>query len=162
MQPNFEINVLANKISSVPLLARYTTSTHPAPLARGIIGRLLDRIYDDGEPVPDKQEPKNLEDAGNRSQPSKSESPSGAHRSLSSTEEISCIVPGMPPSMLDPLLAETVHALTAIGGHENPPARHIVGFEAVACVKEKLKTVSEELEDFVEASSAVDIGSEET
>lgn len=52
---------------------------------------------------------------------------------------------------------ETVHALTAIGGHENPPARHIVGHEGVASVKEKLKTVSEELEDFVEVSCAVDI-----
>ena len=55
------------------------------------------------------------------------------------------------------LLAETIHALTAVGGHENPPARHIVGYEAVASVKEKLKTVSEELEDFVEISGAVDI-----
>lgn len=32
-----------------------------------------------------------------------------------------------------------------------------MGFEAVASVKEKLKTVSEELEDFVEVSCAVDI-----
>jgi hypothetical protein len=50
-----------------------------------------------------------------------------------------------------------VHALTAIGGHENPPARHIVGCEGAVAVKEKLKTVTEELEDFVEASLAVDI-----
>lgn len=55
------------------------------------------------------------------------------------------------------LLAETVHALTAIGGHENPPSRHIVGAEGVASVKEKLKTMSEELDDFVEASNAVDV-----
>ena len=55
------------------------------------------------------------------------------------------------------LVDETVHAITAIGGHENPPARHIVGFEGIASVKEKLKTVSEELEDFVEVSCAVDI-----
>lgn len=55
------------------------------------------------------------------------------------------------------LIAETVHALTAVGGHDNPPARHIVGFEGVASVKEKLKTVSEELEDFLEVSSAVDL-----
>lgn len=57
----------------------------------------------------------------------------------------------------DLLVLETVHALTAIGGHENPPARHIVGFEGVTSVKEKLKTVSEELEDFIEVSCAVDI-----
>lgn len=55
------------------------------------------------------------------------------------------------------LVAETVNAITAIGGHENPPARYIVGFEGIASVKEKLKTVSEELEDFVEVSCAVDI-----
>ncbi|OAA68780.1 NAD(P)-binding domain protein [Niveomyces insectorum RCEF 264] len=65
--------------------------------------------------------------------------------------------PRLPAAALDRLVLETVHALTAIGGHENPPARHIVGFEASAAVQEKLKTVSEELEDFVEASLAVDI-----
>ena len=62
--------------------------------------------------------------------------------------------------MKSAMLAETVNAITAIGGHDNPPARHIVGYEAVASVKEKLKTVSEELEDFVELSAAVDIDGE--
>lgn len=57
---------------------------------------------------------------------------------------------------------ETVHAITAIGGHENPPARHIVGSEGAASVREKLKTVSEELEDFIECSCAVDINVGET
>ncbi|KAI0913302.1 hypothetical protein F4824DRAFT_501617 [Ustulina deusta] len=65
--------------------------------------------------------------------------------------------PKLPGASTDRLVAETVHALTAIGGHENPPARHIVGFEGAEAVKEKLKTVTEELEDFVEASVAVDI-----
>lgn len=65
--------------------------------------------------------------------------------------------PKLPPSSMDRLVGETVYALTAIGGHENPPARHIVGFEGAEAVKEKLKTVTEELEDFVEASVAVDI-----
>lgn len=65
--------------------------------------------------------------------------------------------PKLPVSATDRMVAETVHALTAIGGHENPPARHIVGFEGAEAVKEKLKTVTEELEDFVEASVAVDI-----
>lgn len=65
--------------------------------------------------------------------------------------------PKLPASAVDRLVMETVHALTAIGGHENPPARHIVGFEGAIAVKEKLMTVTEELEDFVEASVAVDI-----
>ncbi|ORY71174.1 uncharacterized protein BCR38DRAFT_416092 [Pseudomassariella vexata] len=65
--------------------------------------------------------------------------------------------PKLPASSVDKLVMETIHALTAIGGHENPPARHIVGFEGAEAVKEKLKTVTEELEDFVDASLAVDI-----
>lgn len=65
--------------------------------------------------------------------------------------------PMLPASSLDALVNETVKALAAIGGHENPPARHIVGFEGAEAVKEKLRTVTEELEDFVEASISVDI-----
>ena len=62
----------------------------------------------------------------------------------------------LPPELHEPLIQETIHALCAIGAHENPPGRHIVGHEGVAAVKEKLKTVSEELEDFVEVSNKVD------
>jgi hypothetical protein len=74
-----------------------------------------------------------------------------------SEDEIQYRYPHLPAAAYDKLVMETVHALTAIGGHENPPARHIVGFEGAVAVKEKLKTVTEELEDFVEASLAVDI-----
>jgi NAD(P)-dependent dehydrogenase (short-subunit alcohol dehydrogenase family) len=74
-----------------------------------------------------------------------------------SEEEIIQRYPKLPASALDKMVQETVNALTAIGGNENPPARHIVGFEGAEAVKEKLKTVTEELEDFVEASLAVDI-----
>jgi len=62
------------------------------------------------------------------------------------------LYPPLSVSHLELLTAETIHAITAIGGHDNPPARHIVGVEGVASVKEKLKTVSEELEDFIECS----------
>lgn len=75
---------------------------------------------------------------------------------LKSTE-FSSHLPKLPAKMSESLLAETIHAVIAIAGHANPPARHIVGFEGVASVKEKLKTVSEELEDFVEVSCAADI-----
>jgi NAD(P)-dependent dehydrogenase (short-subunit alcohol dehydrogenase family) len=74
-----------------------------------------------------------------------------------SEDEVQYRYPILPAAAYDKLVMETVHALTAIGGHENPPARHIVGFEGAVAVKEKLKTVTEELEDFVEASLAVDI-----
>lgn len=64
--------------------------------------------------------------------------------------------PPLSMAHLEVLVAETVYAILAIGGHENPPSRHIVGQEGVASVKEKLKTVSEELEDFIQASFAID------
>ena len=77
--------------------------------------------------------------------------------SLLSRDEVVSLCPPLSQAHTEKLIAETVHCLTAIGGHENPPARHIVGVEGVASVKEKLKTVSEELEDFIDASTAVDI-----
>ena len=135
VQPNLEVNVLTNKITAVPVMPQYAPGKHPAPLCRGIIGGLLDRI-------------KGSDDD---------------HDSEESTfmgTEITSLYPRLPTKMTAQLLAETVHAITAIGGHENPPARHIVGYEGVASVKEKLKTVSEELEDFVEISCAVDIDEE--
>jgi len=133
-----EVNVLTNKINAAPELSHYSPESNAAPLCRSILGNLLDRI-------------EHSEDAANgmRSQ-----------SKLSSSETVS-LYPKLPPQMTSAMLAETVHAITAIGGHENPPARHIVGHEAVASVKEKLKTVSEELEDFVEVSTAVDIDGEE-
>jgi hypothetical protein len=132
VQPNLEINVLTNQITAAPLLSQYSPQQNPAPLSRTIIGGLLDRLP-----------------------PSDSSNPISS--SLSSATEITSLTPSLPPEMRASLVAETVNAITAIGGHDNPPARHIVGFEGIASVKEKLKTVSEELEDFVEVSCAVDI-----
>ncbi|PGH17260.1 hypothetical protein AJ80_04902 [Polytolypa hystricis UAMH7299] len=77
-----------------------------------------------------------------------------------SAPTIVSLYPPLSPAHLEVLIAETIHALTSIGGHENPPARHIIGSEGVASVKEKLKTVSEELEDFIQCSCAVDISVE--
>lgn len=138
IQTHMEVNVLTNRINAAPELPQYTPESNSAPLCRSIIGNLLDRIehYDSST-------------AGMQS-----------FSKLSSGETVS-LYPKLPPQMTSAMLAETVHAITAIGGHENPPARHIVGHEAVSSVKEKLKTVSEELEDFVEVSTAVDIDGEE-
>ena len=137
IQTNMEINVLTNKITAAPVLPQYTPENNPAPLCRTIIGSLLDRI--------DNPEDEGSDCSGKQDQ-----------SRLSSSETVS-LYPKLPARMKSAMLAETVNAITAIGGHENPPARHIVGHEAVASVKEKLKTVSEELEDFVEVSAAVDI-----
>ena len=136
VQPNLEIGVLTNRITAAPTMPQYAPERHPAPLSRGIIGGLLDQIHSkDGEQQ------------------------GGSSRLV--TDEITSLYPKLPAEMQKQLLAETVHAITAIGGHENPPARHIVGYEGVASVKEKLKTVSEELEDFVEVSCAADIEEED-
>ncbi|KAK3056088.1 hypothetical protein LTR09_003324 [Extremus antarcticus] len=134
VQPNLEVNVLTHKITSAPPMAAYAEETNPAPLSRNILSGILDRLEGTEAPT-----------AGDQ-----------LH-----SEEVKSLYPPLSRTMKERLVAETVHAVAAIGGHDNPPARHIVGFEGVASVKEKLKTVSEELEDFVECSSAVDIEKED-
>ena len=130
VQPNMEINVLTHKITSAPPMAAYAEETNPAPLSRNILSGILDKIEGTSEPT-----------AGDQ-----------LH-----SEEVKSLYPPLSKTMKERLVAETVYAVAAIGGHDNPPARHIVGFEGVTSVREKLKTVSEELEEFVECSNAVDI-----
>lgn len=132
VQPNKEITVLTNKITFAPQLPQYESTNNPAPGLRDILTNVLN-INPDTRISPSDQKDKNGKEA------------------------IISRYLRLPSEAKDRLVLETVHALTAIGGHENPPARHIVGYEGVASVKEKLKTVSEELEDFVEVSCAVDI-----
>lgn len=132
VQPTIEVGLLTNKIISTPSMHQYSPRNNPAPLFRGILGGLLNRF--DTVQQNENHEPASL--TGDRTQ---------------------SLYPKLPPKMQSSLLAETINAITAIGGHDNPPARHIVGHEGVASVKEKLKTVSEELEDFVDCSYAVDI-----
>ncbi|KAA6409335.1 MAG: hypothetical protein FRX48_06888 [Lasallia pustulata] len=163
VQPNLEIGVLINRITSAPLLPQYAPDVNPAPLSRTIIGGLLDRIdasqshrqsYSSSPPSTLNS---NTPDETPETNPATTTTAASPTPNLSSSTAITSLYPSLPTAMKDRLIAETVHALTAIGGHENPPARHIVGCEGVASVKEKLKTVSEELEDFVECSCAVDI-----
>lgn len=130
IQPNMEVNVLTHRITSAPPMACYTEENNPAPLSRNILSSLLDRIDGSAEPVTGDQLHSN---------------------------EVTSLYPPLSKGMKERLVAETVYAVAAIGGHDNPPARHIVGYEGVTAVKEKLKTVSEELEEFVECSGAVDI-----
>jgi hypothetical protein len=127
VQPNKEIPVLTNKIIFAPQLPQYESSNNPAPGLRDILTNVVNMH------------------------------PDTKINSRQSKTDIVSRYPRLPSDARDRFVMETVHALTAIGGHENPPARHIVGYEGVASVKEKLKTVSEELEDFVEVSCAVDI-----
>ncbi|KAG7008105.1 hypothetical protein G7Y79_00007g022300 [Physcia stellaris] len=140
LQTNLETSLLTNKITFAPSLPAYTPAQHPAPLVRTMVGGLLSRL-----PL-------------KASEPTANNSNSTVSPILNHSEgRIESTYPCLPPSMKTALLSETIHAITAIGGHENPPARHIVGYEAVGSVKEKLKTVSEELEDFVQVSAGVDI-----
>lgn len=134
IQPNIEIAVLTNKITSAPPLPAYAPDSNPAPLFREILASLLDKLEGSKEPT-----------TGDQLQ----------------AESVNSVYAPLYRALREQLVAETVHAVAAIGGHDNPPARHIVGFEGTSSVKEKLKTVSEELEDFVESSMAVDILREE-
>ncbi|KAL9602868.1 MAG: hypothetical protein Q9219_001563 [cf. Caloplaca sp. 3 TL-2023] len=143
VQPNIEINVLTNQITAAAQLPQYRPGNNPAPLFREIIGGILDRLGSTSQLSTD--------DA--------SDEPVGSVSTLQA-EQIVSIYPQLSEQSKNRLLTETINALTAIGGHDNPPARHIVGHEAVGLVKEKLKTVSEELEEFVEVSCAVDLDGE--
>lgn len=128
VQPNKEVGVLSNKVIFAPQLPQYDSSQNPAPGLRDILCDVVG--YHPEE---------DLDEHGERKE-----------------EGIVSRFPKLSAESADRLVMETVHALCAVGGHENPPARHIVGHEGVASVKEKLKTVSEELEDFVEASLSAD------
>lgn len=144
VQPNIEINVLTNQITTAPQLPQYAPENNAAPFFRDIAGSLLNRLEAVASPSVDGVVDGRL-----------SSSSAGERKSVVSE------YPQLSEQMKNGLLAETIHALTAIGGHENPPARHIVGHEAVGVVKEKLKMVSEELEDFGEVSYAVDLDGED-
>lgn len=58
------------------------------------------------------------------------------------------------------MLAETVLIILHISGLENPPGRIVVGNDGVEMVKDRVKTVSEELEEFLDASLGADIPKE--
>lgn len=119
----------------------YSPSATQAPLFRGILNRLVPRL-------PNSQYGTDNADE-NTDHTSSEDGPFSTNKVLS-------MYPPLSSAHMEVLVAETVYAITAIGGHENPPSRHIVGQEGVASVKEKLKTVSEELEDFIQSSFAVD------
>ena len=185
VQPNIEIPMLTNKITSAPPLPEYAPDVNGAPLSRELMSGLLDKL--DGEaglgllPVGEMETPTGAELTSPAASWITAQTPGseeGTTPGLTRTASISqgqtsavltqgdllhastvtSLFPNLPGSMKQSLVAETVFAIAAIGGHDNPPSRHIVGYEGVASVKEKLKTISEELEDFLGVSGAVDIG----
>ncbi|KKY25605.1 putative short chain dehydrogenase reductase family protein [Phaeomoniella chlamydospora] len=167
VQASIELGILSNKIITAPQLAAYLPDVNPAPLFRGLLDGLLNRLpeikkqYPTSPPSPVVDTPSVATDNAEDDSGVGVDSPySSISRdfgpNLLSKNEIVSLYPPLSHAHSEKLIAETTHALTAIGGHENPPARHIIGVEGVASVKEKLKTVSEELEDFVDVSIAVD------
>lgn len=159
VQANMEVNVLTNRITSVPPMPEYLQGENPAPLAREIFSGLLDKLEridnPNAHPSNNFDETKSPSGDSNMSETGQDAEPTMGD--LLSSDTVTSLYAPLPASVKSNLIAETVHALTAIGGHDNPPARHIVGSEGVTAVKEKLKTTSEELEDFVQVSAAVDI-----
>ena len=160
-----EVNVLTNRITSVPPMAEYLQGENPAPLAREIFSGLLDKLerIENPQVAPHNYSSFEASQESPSSENMSAISPDAVmHEStigdLLSSEIVTSLYAPLPAVVMADLIAETVHALTAIGGHDNPPARHIVGPDGVSAVKEKLKTTSEELEDFIEVSGAVNIG----
>lgn len=149
VQPSQEIQSLTNRLIFAPKLSAYDSDDNPAPNIRDILCNVLDADPNTAVPSASLSTP-----------PPEVSSPTSMDFDLSPElghGDIFKRYPRLPPAAAEKLVMETVHALSAIGGHENPPARHIVGTEGALAVREKLKTVSEELEDFVDASLAVDI-----
>ena len=141
MQCSIEIPILTNLVTTVPpIVPAYSPGINPAPLFRGILNRLVPRLP-------------NTQDANGSQNPDQT---SSIEEGPFSGPELTSTYPPLSSAHMEVLVSETVYAIIAIGGHENPPSRHIVGQEGVASVKEKLKTVSEELEDFIQCSFAVD------
>ncbi|KAK6541708.1 hypothetical protein TWF694_007501 [Orbilia ellipsospora] len=94
----------------------------------------------------------------------------GDPRSPSSTDSVSPFprvlkYPNISAAMHLELVAETVKVIMAVAGKENPPGRIIVGGEdggedgegGVQSVKERMKAVSEELEEFLECAMSADV-----
>ncbi|KAL2844674.1 hypothetical protein BJX68DRAFT_242810 [Aspergillus pseudodeflectus] len=156
-QCSIEIPILTNLVTSVPpIVPAYSPGINPAPLFRGILNRLVPRL-------PNTQNNSNW--ANGSENPNPNQNPTSGQPTSTSTSaedgpfsvpDLISTYPPLSSAHMEVLVTEAVYAITAIGGHENPPSRHIVGQEGVASVKEKLKTVSEELEDFIQCSFAVD------
>lgn len=158
VQANMEVNVLTNRITSVPPMTEYLQGENPAPLAREIFSGLLDKLERIDNPSLNPNFDEKSPDSDDMSATSPdADMPDSTMGDLLSSDTVTSLYAPLSTTLKSSLIAETVHALTAIGGHDNPPARHIVGMEGVTAVKEKLKTTTEELEDFIEVSNAVDI-----
>lgn len=147
VQPSKEIQTLTSRLIFAPQIPAYEHSFDPAPSIRDMLTHVLNSHPDTVMPIVS---------------PEPAITPTSEEDSTSLEPELGRgdlihRYPRLPASALDTLVTETLHALTSIAGHENPPSRHIVGAEAALAVREKLKTVTEEMEDFVDASLAVDI-----
>lgn len=170
VQPNQEMQALTNRLTFAPRILAYGRAFDQAPNIRDILTNVLNADPDTAIPSAstqpeteaDTDQPEQEQQQQQQTRPTTADSIDSemVDTYLEPDPPVGQVFqryPHLPAATVDSLVAETVHALTAIGGHENPPARHIVGGEGAAAVREKLKTVSEELEDFVDASLAVDI-----
>lgn len=152
-QCSIEIGILTNLVTSVPpIFPAYSPARNQAPLFRGILNHLVPQLPDASTSSNSPPTPSRANDENARV--------SSIENGPFSVPEVVSMHPPLSSAHLEVLVSETVFAITSIGGHENPPSRHIVGQEGVASVKEKLKTVSEELEDFIQASFAVDVAAD--
>lgn len=133
VQPNLEA-FLHHKMTFVPSLSDYKPAANPALSIRDTLFRSLPDIT---------------------SFPSSTELPLRPEPKLEGEEGTT--ISGYP-STSDPLLLRDIgHTLISIGGHPNPPIRHVFGFDAIETVREKLRGVTEEMEEFLDATRAVDI-----
>jgi hypothetical protein len=153
VQPHLELSVLTNKLTLAPSMPAYNSAGNPASSIRSIFSSATS-LSPSQQSV--KVHPNISLDLSSKTEKTKAENKKEKAPTPAS-QNIEYRPSSLSPAVAKEALAETVHAILSIAGHENPPARHIVGSEGVNVVKDKLKTVSEELEDFLDISGSVDI-----
>ncbi|KAI9889073.1 MAG: hypothetical protein M1814_005862 [Vezdaea aestivalis] len=165
VQPNLEVNVLTNKIHFAPQMPEYTEVGVEAYEDDEDEEEVEEEDQDEEEIQDNEKEEEEQGEDGSLVGHNIREKLQGALAQVSSASLANqssifdgnqTIRPNLTLDAVGRLVEETVYTLISIGGHDSPPARHIVGNEGVAAVKEKLKTVSEELEDFSDVGISVD------
>ncbi|RPA82029.1 NAD(P)-binding protein [Ascobolus immersus RN42] len=130
IQPPFEANILANPLTLLPL----PTPSTDLPAHYTTLHSLITSTY------PAAPTPQAAIDTSQSPLPTVLSPPSAASSEL-----------------IKQLTAETVEAILTVAGIQSPPVRVVVGKEGITAVLERIRTISEEMEEFLETSMAADV-----
>lgn len=139
VQPPFETRVLTSRLTAAPEMADYTSGDNSddssAGRVRNTMNSLVGRFWTAHAATSTSTQP---------GRPHSIAAVSKAH-----TSRVPDSVPSyapLAPSFASSLVAETVFAIAAIGGHDNPPLHHIVGNDGIAEAREKERMIRVEID----------------